>query len=89
MNQTPSIRPFELDLLIQPTAGEAQGARRFALMRVLLNNLCPTTLKLSIRLKAKHFLAGQDVIFKVIWGSLYKTGKKKLEFEKFQAYLSI
>lgn len=61
MNQTPSIRPFELDLLIQ-----SQGARRFALMRVLLSDLCPTTLKLSIRLKAKHFLAGQDVIFKVI-----------------------
>jgi len=39
--------------LIQVTAGEAQGARRFALMRVLFNDPCPTTLKLSITKQSK------------------------------------
>lgn len=47
----------EPGLLIQPTAAEALGARRFYLMRVSFNDLCPTTLNLSITQKGKEFAA--------------------------------
>lgn len=43
--------------LIPPAAGAAQGARRFALMPVMFNDLCSTALNLSIICEGNEFAA--------------------------------